>query len=88
MVDKIINEYKSSIYDDHIKNYHLGKHALNIGSDLVQSWLKTDFSNIDSAAKQTYQAHVNPSSTYGLDVVKYYVADRNTVTTAVADKSV
>lgn len=88
LVDTIIEEFKSSLYDEHIKNYHLGKYALNSDSDLVRSWMKSDFSNIDTSAKQAYQAHVNPSSTYGLDIVRYYVADRNMTTTAVADKSI
>ena len=86
--DKIIDEFKSSLYDDHVKNYHLGKRSHDVDSDLVKSWLKTDFSNIDSSAKQVYQAHVNPTSTYGLDTVKYYVADRNTTTKVIADGSV
>lgn len=86
--DEIIEEFKSSLYDDHVKNYHLGTYSHSIESDLVKSWLKTDFSNIDSSAKQTYQAHINPSSAYGLDTVKYYVADRNTTTKAVADGSI
>lgn len=88
LADEIIETFKSSMYDDHIKNYHLGKYSHDLGSDLVKSWLKTDFSNIDPSAKQTYQTHVNPSSTYGLDVVKYYVSDRNTITSEVADGTI
>lgn len=79
IINEILSTYVSQIIEDHKKQYHLGKYALDLESSFVPNrYLKKDFSNIDEEAVQTFQSHTIKQNLSGFDYVKEYVRDNTT----------